>query len=203
MRISQPPRRTYLPRSRGVSAYVGAVSAALVTLGIASPRVAEAQSWRKGVKVGLDGAIAFSPSAGATLSGDADVDMYLQPSFVTNVRIGALADFQIHSGVALRYPLGEKFVLVGGALEPGFLFHFGPAYTASMRALVTGSAMTRGGLFVLGFEGHVSPVGFDFGRHGAHHLELYGSVGFLTAFRSTDAPHLVGGGGIRYGGLFL
>lgn len=182
---------------------VGTLFVALGALVIASPQAAEAQSWRKGFKLGLDGAIAFSPSAGATLSGDAKADMYIQPSFVASYRIGALADFQTHSGIALRYPLGEKFVAIGGALEPGFLFHFGPAYTASLRVLATGSALTHNGVFVLGFEGHVSPVGFDFGRHGAHHLELYGSVGFLTAFGATDAPHLVGGGGLRYGGLFL
>lgn len=177
------------------------VAAAVVSIAVAAEGAAEAQSWRKGFKVGLDGAIAFSNPG--PLPGGAPADMYVQPSFVMSYRIGALADFQTHVGLALRYPLGEEYVALGGALEPGFLFHFGPAYTASARVLVTGSALTEGGAFVLGFEGHVSPVGFDFGRHGAHHVELYGSAGFLTGFGSNDVPHFVGGGGIRYGGLFL
>ncbi|MFO0617070.1 MAG: hypothetical protein U0414_31025 [Polyangiaceae bacterium] len=167
------------------------------------PTPAEAQSWRKGFHVGLDGAIAFSSDPERTFKLGADADMVVQPSFVMSYRIGPLADFQTHLGLAIRWPLGEKMVALGGAVEPGFLFHFGPTYTFALRTLVTASARTDDGAFLIGFEGQVSPAGFDFGRHGGHHLEVYGLVGFQSGVKSSAPIGFVGGGGIRYGGLFL
>jgi hypothetical protein len=181
-------------RSRARLAVYGATFTALIVPAAA----AHAQlSYRRGLHVGVNNDFTVSSFE----------DISERPSFVISYAIGPLADFQLDMGPAFRFRWASSRAYLGGAIEPGFLFHFGPTYTAALRLPLAMYGDLKDGKPLLTFSGDISPAGFDLAKHGAFHMELFGSIGFAKSFAASgglqDKVYGAYGGGLRLGGLFL